>query len=369
MNQSTNANLWPLVPHKELLDLRDDVPYFWNLNLVYIKNGEVIINGWALPYNGIAGGTGIAVNGHLLGNTVFGESKEVAKKYPWWPNAIKSTFSISVSADELPLFEEEELLFEALPIAEKSTYHSIKLALYFQPGNMLEEFPNDVIQNRIGSPNSFHYSMMGLTLARQFVRVFEKYSERLWSQNELIVDWGCGSGRVARHIIKGLNPNQQFMGFDIDKSAIDWANANIADFFKQSRMDPPLGIEAGAVDVLLAYSVLTHLSLNDLRKWVKEAARVLKKDGYFIFTILSDTAFVDLMPYAKTSIISEYCNKGIYDTQENDQLESMGVSGDYYRNVWLHKDFIKSEMQEFFEIVAVERNFHYYQDVVVCRRK
>jgi SAM-dependent methyltransferase len=208
-----------------------------------------------------------------------------------------------------------------------------------------------------------------LTLARQFKRVFEEYSGRLWSDNKLIVDWGCGSGRVARHIIKELKQDQHFVGFDIDKSATDWANENIAPFFKQSKMDPPLKIDSGAVDVLLAYSVLTHLALEDMRKWIKEAARVIKKDGYFIFTILSDTALIDLMPYAETGMISKFCKTGIFDTNENSQLESMGVSGDYYRNVWLHKEFIKTEMQEFFEVVALERNFHYYQDVVVCKRK
>ena len=368
MKQSANLNLKPFMPHKDRLAI-SEVPYFWNLNSVYIEKKKVIINGWALPYFGAIDGTRISVNGHQLANTVFAESEEVAQKYPWWPNARRSSFSINASGDELTLFDEEELVFEAVPTTEKSVDINKKLALYFRPGNMLENFPDEVIQNRIGSQNSFHFSMMGLTLARQFVRAFEEYSGRLWANNGLIVDWGCGSGRVARHIIRELNPDQHFMGFDIDKSAIEWANVNIAPLFKQSRMDPPLDIDSAAVDILLAYSVLTHLSLNDMRKWISEAARIVKKGGYFIFTILSDTALVNLMPYAETSIITEYSDKGIYDTQENDQLESMGVSGDYYRNVWLREDFIRSEMQEFFEVVAVERNFHYYQDVVVCKRK
>lgn len=366
--QVTNLNLLPFVPNKDLLGL-SEVPYFWNLNSVLVNDKQVTITGWALPYSGLIEGTSIMVNRHLLSNTVFEESEDVARIYPWWPNARRSSFSINVPIQELALFEDEQLVFEAVPTSEKETDHSKRTALYFRPNDLTGNFPDEVIQNRIGTSTSFQFSMSGLTLAHQFIRAFEEYSGRLWSQNKLIIDWGCGSGRVARHIIRELNPNQHFMGFDIDKIATDWANVNIAPFFKQSKIDPPLQIDSGAADILLAYSVLTHLALDDMRKWIKEAARVLKKGGYFIFTILSDTALIGLMPYAEASLVANFCETGIYDTQENDQLETIGFSGDYYRNVWLHKTFIKSEMQEYFEMEALERNFHYYQDVVICKRK
>lgn len=306
---------------------------FWNLNSVYVNDKKSSITGWALPYSGIVDGTKIIVNGHTLNNAIFREEEEVAKVYPWWPNARRSSFSIDVSPQELELFNDEELVFEAVPVSEKEIEYSKKTVLYFRPNDLTSNFPEDVIQNRIGSSNSFQFSMSGLTLARHFRRVFEEYSEQKWLDNELIVDWGCGSGRVSRHIIRELSPDQHFMGFDIDKSATDWANVNIAPFFKHSMINPPLHIDSHSADIMLAYSVLTHLALDDMRKWIKEAARVLKKGGYFIFTILSDTAIIGLMPYAETSLVVKFHDTGFNDTQENDQLETTGVSGDYYRNV------------------------------------
>ena len=367
--QLPNHQLLPFIPNQDLLDLTE-VPYFWNLNSVSITDKQLSFTGWALPYSGLDNGTRIMVNGNSIEDIVFEESEEVARLYPWWPNARRSSFSKVVSTRELVLAE-EELIFEAVPTSpkEKNQFTSIKTALYFNPSDLTGNFPDEVTQSRIGSTNIFQFSMAGLTLYHQFKRVFEQYSGQLWTNNKLVIDWGCGSGRVARHIIKELNSDQFFLGLDIDKLAIDWANGNIAPFFKPSEIDPPLPIDTGAADIILAYSVLTHLAVNDMRKWIKEISRVTRKGGYFIFTILSDTALIALMPYAKTDLISKFRESGIYDTEENSQLESMGVSGEYYRNVWLRKELIKREIEEYFEMIALERNFHYYQDVVICKRK
>jgi SAM-dependent methyltransferase len=359
-----NNDLLPFIPNGNILGITE-VPYFWNINNIHVeKNGELRVAGWALPWGGNYNGTQIRLGGGGGDlNINFTDSKEVARRYPWWPNAIKSQFNISV-----PLEKNEEIyIFNSH--AKGSLNSNLKSALYFMPEDLNCNFPDDVIQKRIGAMNSFQFSLTGLTLAKQFIRVVEDYSNLPFSNNKLIIDWGCGSGRVSRHIIGGLDSSQRFIGFDIDEQAISWANKNIRPYFFKSNLNPPLEIDSGSADIIYAYSVLTHLALNDMRMWINEAARVIKKDGYFIFTILGETAFIDLMPYAEHSLVSAYLAAGIYDTQENNDLNSMGVGGDYYRNVWLREDFIKSEISEYFEFLGIERNFHYYQDVVVCKRK
>jgi SAM-dependent methyltransferase len=367
LKNSENAAVYQYIPNVETLEIAG-VPYAWNINLIMEVDGSARIFGWALPFDGKIRNTQIIVNGKSRGRIKLAENSEVQRIYPWWPNARMSEFVLEIERTEFDLMAEDEIVVTPRSLLDEETGPS-KRSFYFSPRDLQSEFPDEVVRGRIGTSSAFQFSLTGLTLARQFARVFEGASGRPWSSNAVIVDWGCGSGRVARHFIRGLAPNQTFIGLDIDGPAIDWANEHIGRMFWQSPIDPPLALEDGSVDVLYAYSVFTHLTLPHVRNWIREMARVIKKDGYFIFTILSDTAVVALMPYADAGIIGHFKSDQGFDTIANSQLESINVSGDYYRNVWFTKSLIQSALARYFEVELIEENFHYYQDVVVCRRK
>lgn len=365
---TNNQPLMDYIPNKHLLSL-SGTPYFWNINGIRKDGDKAIVSGWALPAGGRIRSSNILIDGHKRGRVNFSENETVARLYPWWPNARMSQFSLEVSVAEFDLMAREEIVVESTSAETSDGGRRNKTAFYFRPADMQSAFPDEVISSRIGTNNPFQFSMSGLTLARQFTRVFEAATERKWTDNDMICDWGCGSGRVARHIVRDLAPHQEFIGFDIDGPAVEWATRHIAPMFRQTEMEPPLPFDAGGIDVVYAYSVFTHLTLPHIRKWVSEMARVIKKGGHFIFTILSDTALVALMPYADEALIAQFSSQGGYDIVKNAQLESINVSGDYYRNAWYTKNVIRNELQELFEVLLIEENFHFYQDVVVCRRR
>lgn len=68
-------------------------------------------------------------------------------------------------------------------------------------------------------------------------------------------------------------------------------------------------------------------------------------------------------------MIEAWKERGIHDSVANAQLDTINVAKDYYRNVWMKRACIEREFGADFEIVDFAPGFHFYQDLVVARRK
>jgi SAM-dependent methyltransferase len=368
VDADVNAALRRYIPIAQHFDFKL-VPYFWNINGVTDLTSAVEVSGWALPHGGLDGGTVILVNGAPRGDPVGGELEEVARLYPWWPNARRSQFCLRVEKLEFDIFNTEEVEFRAVPHHAARQHANPYAAMYLRPRDLSEILPDPDLLARIGAENSFHYALFGRTLYRQFENALARVTGKTFADLHTIVDWGCGSGRVARHVIDGLDRDQAFAGFDIDAPAIKWATERIGPWFWVCGKEPPLGIASAHADLVYSYSVFTHLTQAAQQLWIDEIARILAPGGYFLFTILSDTAVLALSPYASLGFLQLLLTAGIHDESENTQLETINVGGDYYRNVWMTAEYINQHWDKLFEILKIERNFHFYQDLVVCRRR
>jgi len=125
----------------------------------------------------------------------------------------------------------------------------------------------------------------GLTMAnphRQTIRFFKKHIESLGMKNKLkILDVGCGAGSKTK-MLKKIFPGFTFLGCDVSKKAISYANKDSSGikFFVADAQKLP--IKTNSIDVVIAQSVLDHLESPE--KGMSEVYRVLKKGGTFLFT-------------------------------------------------------------------------------------
>ena len=104
-----------------------------------------------------------------------------------------------------------------------------------------------------------------------------------------ILDWGCGPGRIIRHLSKFVEEDCKLFGTDYNKKSIEWCAQNIPSVsFYNNSMEAVLPYENDFFDVIYGLSVFTHLSEMLHLYWYKELMRVLKTGGVFLFTTQGD---------------------------------------------------------------------------------
>ncbi len=113
-----------------------------------------------------------------------------------------------------------------------------------------------------------------------------------------ICEWGCGPGRVVRHLRSALaDRNVTLFGTDSNPASVAWCRAHLQGIeFRSNRQDPPLPFDDDALDVLYAISVFTHLSERGHERWAEEILRVLRPSGVVIFTTHGDACADRLLP-------------------------------------------------------------------------
>jgi SAM-dependent methyltransferase len=102
-----------------------------------------------------------------------------------------------------------------------------------------------------------------------------------------IVDVGCGIGRLTRHLVH--EPIGRYLGLDIIPEIMQDAEATAAGDarfrFELSRHCRIPEADA-SIDLVVGFSVITHLMDEEAFEYVQEAGRVLKAGGVAIFSFL-----------------------------------------------------------------------------------
>jgi SAM-dependent methyltransferase len=122
--------------------------------------------------------------------------------------------------------------------------------------------------------------------------------------HERVLDVGCGLGRLALPLKRYLDEDGRYEGFDVREEAIRWAQRRVGrgdGRFRFRHMDVfngsynPSGsirpsdlrfpYRDGAFDLVVLFSVFTHIVADDLRHYLAEIARVLAPGGRCMATI------------------------------------------------------------------------------------
>jgi SAM-dependent methyltransferase len=179
-----------------------------------------------------------------------------------------------------------------------------------------------------------------------------------------VLDWGCGPGRVAVHIVRWW-PELNLQGCDIDAEAIGWCNQNILPgAFSVTSPYPPLPYAAESFDAVLACSVMTHLSRETQLLWLAEISRVLRPGG--VLTASVHGRFAAALFAGMTECLDRV---GFLDRKSDISLASIAPDG-YYRSVFQTPEFTRQEWLRTFPLESYkEAGLAGFQDLVVCRRR
>ncbi|CAL2061647.1 class I SAM-dependent methyltransferase [Tenacibaculum sp. 190524A05c] len=104
-------------------------------------------------------------------------------------------------------------------------------------------------------------------------------------ENSKILDWGCGTGRILRHLPTIAGNTNEYFGCDYNPKYVKWCSENLHNIdFKLNQVIPPLSYENDGFDLIYGISIFTHLSLEQHYSWFEELYRILKPNGILFLT-------------------------------------------------------------------------------------
>lgn len=133
--------------------------------------------------------------------------------------------------------------------------------------------------------------------ALRLIRQFEIRSR------SVILDLGCGYGRLAIGLVEEYPDLERYIGIDVNADAIRWCTKYIhshhANFefihtdIENSRYNPDGSLDSGhvelplkdrVVDFVYLYSVFSHMLIDDVKAYLSEFNRILRRDGKVFLT-------------------------------------------------------------------------------------
>lgn len=147
--------------------------------------------------------------------------------------------------------------------------------------------------------------------------------ELKFSKRDQILEIGCGIGRDAINFLNFRPSIGSYLGIDIIFESVNWCQKNISKrdarfefhhFNIADQLHNPYGVLSmqqvrlpvsnSSIDKVFGWSVLTHMTKEDIREYFREIKRVLKPEGlgFFSFFLVNDSilkkaADVNLTPY------------------------------------------------------------------------
>lgn len=203
------------------------------------------------------------------------------------------------------------------------------------------------------------------------------------NQASQVVELGSGLGRVALPLCSRLPRTAQYRGYDVASAYVAWckrvlAPAIHADFLHldlaNSQYNPGgtrpahrarIPEKSGAVDLVLATSLLTHLVPREIERYLTESARMLRSQGTFFCTLfLLDETTIPLIEAQKTYPTFTKKVRHGYLANADSPGEAVAVDRDWF--------FAKARKSGLLEVDTQPGGWRgteaYYQDIVVLER-
>lgn len=217
----------------------------------------------------------------------------------------------------------------------------------------------------IGAPDLGAFRHGGATTVRRFDALLRERFGRPLASFESVLDWGCGAGRISRYLPRLA---MSVTGIDIDPDNIAGCRASLADaeFLCVDRA-PPTALPAGAFDLVVGLSVMTHLDEPAQDAWLAELHRLTRPHALLLLSIQGAAQMALYAPPAEMKLQTH--RKGIHDAGANDQLADVIADPDYYRNVLHSHDYVLSHWARSFEVLDIIEGLAACQDVVILRRR
>ncbi len=305
----------------------------------------------------------------VAANFVWPISAEEAAQYYWYvPGAPYLGFRIDIALADCAEPLKNHIEFGLHIKGESPEYNSLRNVTVPLSFDALMNFPPQYniervqrVQNRIGA------SVSGASDAHRILKIAARHKSL--DQPFRILDWGCGFGRVARHLHR-FAPNAEVLGADIDDENLTWMAGNMP-HVKPVSSDIKGHIEQAdkSVDIAFGISVMTHLRVDVMKVWLKELCRIVKDDGLLLLTVAGAGSLAFTSRWVKPADYQTWHNEGRIVFGNKGAVDSNIGGEDYYVQSKINEEQVRAVWSEYVDVLEFIPTVFGYQDMVVCRPK
>jgi SAM-dependent methyltransferase len=322
---------------------------------------SIKLEGWVLAPYDVFDRLEVFVDGQNVGTIEMLDRRDVADTFPWIRHALRSGFRLNVARGRLPLevIHHLEIVGHAggKPLGR---FHSLLRADLYE---ITPTPPGDLMVRVAGHDDAPSFKLGGLKCFGEFHEAIERF--RGSTRGLRILDWGCGCGRVAVHFL--MDPERPAIdGCDVDAEAVAWCQSNLAGGeFRVSGLWPKTPYADDTFDVILGYSVFTHLAKDAQKIWLDELKRILAPGGLLMATVHGPFA----LAFECTPETAELALRAESFHENADDSLGEIADAEYYRNSFQSREYTMREWSKHLEIVEyVEAGLNSYQDLIVMRK-
>ncbi|WP_238180481.1 class I SAM-dependent methyltransferase [Methylobacterium haplocladii] len=337
---------------------------------------RIVVSGSHLPPGGDPGQLSVRFGPGVAFEVAYPlPSPEFEHHFWYWPNGGLSNFQITIdlasSAAGSDPFSFEFVYPTAAPSSHSTDgIQGVGRKVYI-PRRLDSAvcFPRDSNQlTRVQTwSNDLSVNFTGYSAFKTIESLFGHYGVRA-GPGVTILDWGCGHGRVTRHLIQNW-PEARISGADVDRQNVEWCNAHLDGDFVTLPLRPPSSIADASLDGIFGISVMTHLTADVQQLWLKEIARILKPDGVALITFAGFAAVSFASVFRSPEWWQRWQETEFDDEQHDPALDGKIDDGTYYRNTLQSPSYTLGAWGDYLEIVDIYPGAIGNQDVAVLRRR
>ncbi|MBD3267394.1 methyltransferase domain-containing protein [bacterium] len=329
---------------------------------VKYEDGFLTVSGWMLSIYGAYDECVMYIDGKRRGKFEQVKRPDVAHGLPTIDDAEDSGFQFRMVIHEVEL--ERIVKITVRGVMEGREVGQMETGFIKDLYTIMPSPPIPLIQRVDGHANPEFYHLKGIQNFCEIREVIEQHIEDAIPVEKML-DWGCGSGRLIGFFYN-FSSIPDLYGCDIDAEAVEWAQKQFPKaHFSAIDPYPPTLYPENEFELIISFSVFTHLDRDTQMQWLKEMQRVLKPGGLFITTVHGMIAARTIL---NEDQIDELVNKGFFDQGEDTKLEGIAPE-QYYRSFFMTKQYIRKQWSNYFEILEhLEQGASNYHDIVVMRK-
>ncbi len=207
-----------------------------------------------------------------------------------------------------------------------------------------------------------------------------------FNKSSSILDIGSGYGRLAYAIFNNSKFDGKYVGVDILPKHIDWCKNNITPYInnvvfelldiKNDRYNPAGKIDARNIklnfndsefEFCSLFSVFTHMFEDEIKNYLKEIYRIIKKDGFAIVTFfLLNKKRMNKVVNSDSGLTMKYAlNEYTRYYNKKDKLHAISYDENFVFSLIKNQGFSIEDC--IYGHWAGGNNIH-YQDTIIIRR-